>query len=119
MTLLVILLTCSALSTLNLAVGAFRRHFVKGSRQRYLMATVQRATQWPALLANLVAAGLSARDMAFFDLAWSGASIGLWIWFYVQLRLDDDDDWFKGAGKRLKRWAESRQTNLGFAPGSA
>lgn len=116
---LTLIMGCSACSIINLMCGAFRRNFVKGSRLRYFMATAQRATQWPGLLAHLIAAGLSARDHAWWDLASAGAGCAAWILLYLWLRDDDDDDWFKGAKKRLKRWAQSRTFGFNLAPGSA
>ena len=113
------IMACSACALINLLAGGFRAQFVKGSRQRYLMATVQKATQWPGLFAHVLAAGLAARDQAWWDLASAGAGVALWIWFYVWAKNDDDDDWFKGAKKRLKKWVESRSFGLGLAPGSA
>lgn len=110
---------CSACSMVNLMCGAFRRSFVKGSRPRYIVATIQRITMWPGLLAFLVAAGLAARDRAWWDLFCAGGGCACWVLFYLWQKDDDDDDWFKGAKKRLKTWAQSRSFGLGFSPGSA
>lgn len=105
MILFVVVMSCAACSAVNMVAGAFRRYFVKGSRPRFMLATIQRATMWPGLIGHMFAAGLAGRDRAFFDLAWAGAGVGVWIWLYLQLNADDDDDWFKGAKKRLRKWA--------------
>jgi Mn2+/Fe2+ NRAMP family transporter len=85
---------------------------VPGSHRRYVASTVFRTLAVP----SIIAAGMSVLIDA---LAWSWMDVGMSMFVMVavifRLHHDkDEDNWWKGKGKKLARWARRQ-----FSPGTS
>ena len=101
------------------AASVVRTHSLPGTRQRYVAATILRVTQYPTLavvaLSFVVAVSLHAWPQAVIFATCTVVVMLDIIW----RRRDDDDDWFKGAGKRMRRWVTNRLRALTPVPAGA
>lgn len=73
----------------------------RGTRGRYIWSSVERPTRYPALLYLLLSIVTALREGTLFWILVSLASLGLWLFVRWERRDDDDDDYWKGFGKRL------------------
>lgn len=91
--------------------GMLRRSAVRGSRPRFQWATVQRAACWPAMV-FIVMSTMRAISLAMpLGLILIPMVLVAWVYTYRQMRADGDDDWFTGAGTKLRRWARGLSTS--------
>jgi hypothetical protein len=78
----------------------------RGTRPRYVLATVERTLRYPAIIARLMflTIGVMGRDWA--SVAWDSAGLAFMV--VVIWKLGDHDDFWTGKGKKLKKWARSQ-----------
>jgi uncharacterized membrane protein YccC len=87
-----------------------------GSRQRYVANTVFHTLALPSIMVTAVGVLM---DAAFW--AWIDVAFGTFIMVALVFRLHtkkDEDNWWKGKGKKLARWL-SAQAGAGFVPSPA
>lgn len=91
--LLFVLLTVA--SILWITAEVMRRRYARGTRGRYVWASVERALRWPTLVNMLVAAALdqAAGDWAMFALDGLGVAAFLLVYQEKRRHGDDDDFW--------------------------
>jgi len=85
---------------------------VPRSHRRYVASTVFRTLALPSVLAT----GVSVLVDAVFW-SWLDVAMGVFVMVAIVFRLHhdkDEDNWWKGKGKKLARWARRQ-----FSPGSA
>lgn len=93
-----------------------RRMSVRGSRSRYVWASAERATRWPALLYLAISAVVEFS----VGLAWIGlldcVGVALWIWvLHEKQKNGDDDDFWGDLKKRLQGWLAGPASAIGGA----
>jgi len=113
----------STLFFLDVIVEGRRRRAVKGSYERYRLATIQCVTIWAgAVVFPLQAVEYVARDWW----GWVGLNAILLVLHAWRIRAffrDDDDNWFKRnrrrLRRRLRRWVRNRARVNAPAPAGA
>lgn len=123
---LALLTTSLSVSTMTLfwtllAVTLMKDRAVKGTRARYVAKTSQIILIALFIIANLFltyALILSADDA--LGKGWQALLGGLLSFLYgrwlCRLLSDDDDDWFNGQWKKLKRWVKGIRMAGQFKP---
>lgn len=80
------------------------RHFLaRGTRARYLLTTLIRTLAVPAILVKMTDIVIDGADKDYFDMGIDVLITGFLIAKWYTTR--DDDNWWKGRGKKLGRWA--------------
>ncbi|MFS0885089.1 hypothetical protein AB3M81_07570 [Aeromicrobium sp. 179-A 4D2 NHS] len=86
----------------------------RGTRQRYVASTFERAFRYPYLIGQLVLAGLEAKDHDWAGMGLTVVAVALAAIIINQFGSDDDDFW-TGMKKKLQK----RLPQFNFAPGAA
>lgn len=86
--------------------------FARGTRQRYVASSVERAFRYPFLIGQLVLAGLDAKAGDWGDFAMCLIAVVLAAMIIHQFGDDDDDIWTK-----LKKKLQDKVAGWSFAPG--
>lgn len=84
--------------------GELIRHYLaRGTRPHYVMTTIVRTLTVPAILVKMVDIVLDVADKSYFNLAIDILITAFLImkWYWTK----DDDNWWKGRGRKLGRWA--------------
>ncbi|HEX9089712.1 MAG TPA: hypothetical protein VF867_19630 [Arthrobacter sp.] len=79
-----------------------RHYAVRGTRRHYVLTTVVRTLSVPAILVKMTDIVLDSADRDYF-----GVSMDVIVTMFLFLnwyRSKDDDNWWKGRGKKLGRW---------------
>ncbi|QOD05934.1 hypothetical protein [Pseudarthrobacter sp. BIM B-2242] len=80
-----------------------RHYLARGTRGRYIMTTIVRTLTVPAILVKMVDIVLDVADKSWLnlviDIVITAFLIMKWYW------TKDDDNWWKGRGKKLGLWA--------------
>lgn len=87
-----------------------RRQMARGTRGHYVMTTITRTLAVPAILMKMTDLVLDAADKDYFEMAIDVVVLMYLIlyWFWTR----DDDNWWKGSGKKMGRWAKRRLAAL-------
>lgn len=87
-----------------------RRQMARGTRGHYVMTTITRTLAVPAILMKMTDLVLDAADKDYFQMAIDVVVLMYLIlyWFWTR----DDDNWWKGRGKKMGRWAKHRLAAL-------
>ncbi|KQP63080.1 hypothetical protein ASF47_18895 [Nocardioides sp. Leaf285] len=99
---------------------AGRRCSIRGSKPRYIFASWERPLRWPALLYFVISAVIEARfyqDWVLFVTSCTGIALWLFVTMERSRRGDDDDDFWKKSGKRLRSWLTGRTSSPLAHPG--
>lgn len=103
-TMALVLGTLTACAAVWILSEAGRRLTVRGSRQRYVLATIEHGTRYPALFYLVLSVFL---EFFFGDLAigvLNCVAVALWAAvFYEKRHNGEDDDWFNDQFKKLKK----------------
>lgn len=96
--------TLAQLLFLNLLTEFWLGAYVRGSRQRYIVATIRRAIGWNWVvnpIVNSIHVVMSGESRLWLIIYVVGLVIGTWMARIVYS--DDEDDWFSGKWTRLKK----------------
>lgn len=96
-------LFCGILMALTVVWGVSlppRLRSVRGSRERYVWASIEHGARYFALVFFAVAIAFSLVRQDRFQVIVGVAGIALWA--YVTTALDRDDDWFSDLRRRLR-----------------
>lgn len=94
------------------AAMTVRKVSVRGTRRRYVAATVERALMYPAAACWAMGLVESVAEQDAFRIVLNAIILLDSIREIRNFHRNDDDDWFTGAGKRLRRWLASRMPSL-------
>ena len=98
----------------SLGFGLRKIFYVKGTRGRYVAATLEVAFDIGVIISLIVIAGVQAAQQ---DLPYAAvmAALALWRLWWLLKGFDDDDHWFNDQWKRLKRGFKKLRQNLANA----
>jgi hypothetical protein len=85
----------------NLLADALRRPFAHGTRPRYVLTTIVRTTAVPAILVKIgdIVLDYSDRDYGLVGIDVFVTMFLIASWFWTK----DDDNWWKGRGRKIGR----------------
>lgn len=100
-----------------IAAEVARRASVRGSRPRYVWASVERALRYPALVYFSISAAIESvfyKDWLLFATACAGVALWMVLWHEKKRDGDDDDFWTS-----LKKRIQAHLTSTAVAPSVA
>jgi hypothetical protein len=107
----------SAFWVLRVAVGLLRRRCIPGTRARYVFATAERAL-FPLAWADVVVLWVriplpDVEPLIRGAMLLAAVVITRWTWLdWKRMENDDDDNWWRDTGKRIKGWLRSQRHAL-------
>lgn len=90
----------------------------RGTRARWMASTVERALRVPAILNRVLLVFIDVKMSLWGDMLFDSLALVIVLWL-IGYRQGDDDDFWKGKGKKLWRSVTSSLGTRSFATGMA